>query len=118
VTRNEYSVIGGASKLFKCFLKNYNPDYIYTYQEIRTSLNSNFYENLGFKYVGTSTIDYKYSNSEKLYHRGNFKKQKLISKGYDKNKTEKQIMFERGFYRIESFGHKKYQLDNKKGLPK
>jgi hypothetical protein len=43
-------------------------------------------------------------------HRFNYRKDKLVKDGYDKSKTEVQIMNERGFYRIFDCGSKKWEL--------
>ena len=41
-------------------------------------------------------------------HRFNFRKDKLIKEGYDKTKTEKQIMMEKGYNTIYDCGSLKY----------
>jgi hypothetical protein len=44
------------------------------------------------------------------YHRFNFNKKKLVSQGYDKNKTEVEIMRDIGFNRIWGAGNKKWEF--------
>lgn len=44
------------------------------------------------------------------YHRFNFRKDVLVKEGYDKEKTEFQIMNERGFFRIYDCGNLKFEL--------
>jgi len=107
-TKLNTKIIGGASKLLSFFIKNYKPISIDTYQEIRTSLSDTFYQKLGFSKIGKTVYDYHYSDGKSLYHRALFTKKKLINEGFDSTKTEKVIMKERGFYRIESFGHYKF----------
>ena len=40
----------------------------------------------------------------------NYRKDKLISEGFDPNKTEHEIMLERGIYRIYDCGCKVYEM--------
>jgi len=43
-------------------------------------------------------------------NRFRFRKDKLVKEGYDKNKTELQIMTERKIYRIYDSGCLKYEI--------
>jgi len=43
-------------------------------------------------------------------HRFNWRKNKLVEMGYDKNKTEEEIMLELGYKRIYNGGNKKWLL--------
>jgi len=78
-----HSVIGGASKLLKHFIKENNPTNIISYADIR----------------------YK-----KREHRYKFRKDILVSEGFDSNKTEKEIMTERGYNRIYDCGNLVYSI--------
>lgn len=51
--KNDYQIIGGASKLFNYFINNYNYNKIISYAEADIS-NGNLYDILGFKYIGIS----------------------------------------------------------------
>src|SRR5699024_9293021 len=53
------TVIGGASKLFKAFLRLYDPLYVLTYADLRYS-NGNMYKKIGFKEVGKTRPNYFY----------------------------------------------------------
>jgi hypothetical protein len=53
----------------------------------------------------TKTI--KFINKVKLIHGEQYV---LVKEGFDKNKTEREIMEERGFNRIYDCGNKKYIL--------
>ena len=101
-------VIGGASKLFKHFLKEYNPKRIESFSSNDIS-NGNLYEQLGFNKVSV-TVGYwyidKYMNR---CHRYKFTKHILVKEGYDKNKTESEIMNERGFLKIHDSGQTKWE---------
>jgi hypothetical protein len=100
-----YNVIGGASKLFKYFLKKINPKIVKSYSDNRW-FSGGLYKNLGFKYIHETKPNYWYVKNDMRYHRLNFKKNILINEGFDKNKTEKQIMFDRKIYRIYDCGNK------------
>ena len=101
------SVIGGASKLFKHFIRNYNVSEIISYSDNSRS-NGNMYEKLGFKLSHESVPNYYYIIDDIRNHRFNFRKDKLIREGFDPNKTEIQIMNERGYFRIFDCGTKKW----------
>lgn len=97
------NVIGGASKLFSYFIKNNTFDSITSYSD-QSIFNGNLYEKLGFSNDGETTLNYYWTDLKKRYHRFNFNKKKLISMGYDKNRTENEIMKNIGYYRIWSCG--------------
>lgn len=101
------NIIGGASKLFKHFIKNNNPDIIFSYCDLRY-FDGKIYKSLGFEYDKTTKPGYFYSKNGKRYHRLNFTKKKLVELGYDKNKTEEQIMTELGYDKIWDCGHSKW----------
>ena len=101
------NVIGGASKLFKYFLKTYNPSQITTYAD-RSYSNGNLYKQLGFGFIHKTQPNYYYIIDNIRYHRFNFRKDKLIREGFDSNKTEHEIMLERKIYRIYDSGNLKF----------
>jgi len=103
------NVVGGASKLFKYFLKNYNLSEIITYAD-RTHSKGKLYEMLGFTYIGKTQPNYYYIINGIRKHRFNFRKDLLVKQGFDKNKTEHQIMIDRKIYRIYDSGNLKYKL--------
>jgi hypothetical protein len=69
----EHSVVGGASKLLKYFIKNYDVKRIISYAD-RDWSKGDLYENLGFIKIGESKPDYKYLVNDKRVHKSNFKK--------------------------------------------
>jgi hypothetical protein len=101
------NVIGGASRLFKYFINNYNPIEITTYVD-RSISQGKLYNTLGFNFVGKTESNYYYVFDGVKQHRFNFRKDKLIKEGFDINKTEHQIMLERKIYRIYDSGNLKY----------
>jgi hypothetical protein len=66
------------------------------------------YKLLGFNYDGYSKPSYFYVINGVRHHRYNFRKDVLVRDGFDKNKTEHQIMLGRGIYRIYDCGNKRW----------
>ena len=110
-----HNVIGGFSKIMKYFIKHYNPQDLVTYADIRWSgINpqNTVYEKNGFNFIGVSKPNYFYLASNDFIHRlnrCNFMKHKLVKEGADPNKTESEIMKEKGFTRIWDCGTLKFQ---------
>jgi hypothetical protein len=107
--KKDYSIIGAASKLLKYFIKNFNPGKIITYHDKSLGLNS-FYEKIGFELIEETKIDYYYVKSGIRVHRYNFRKDKLISMGFDPNKTELKITKQLEIPRIFGAGNIKYAI--------
>ena len=103
-------VIGGASKLLSYFIKTYNPKSILTFADRRYS-NGGLYKQLGFKFIENIKPNYWYIKKHELikYRKYNFRKDKLISKEFDKNKTKNEIMLERGYLKIYDCGKIKFE---------
>lgn len=102
-----HNVIGGASKLLNYFINKYNPIEIQTYSDNLIS-EGDLYRKLGFNYIHESEPGYWYVVNGIREHRFNWRKQKLVKMGYDKEKTENEIMLELGFWRIYNAGNKKW----------
>jgi hypothetical protein len=102
------NVIGGADKLLKYFIKNYNPNKLISYSDIRL-FDGKMYEKIGFKKFPQSKPNYWYVIQDIRYHRFNFRKAQLIKDGYDKNQSEKQIMLDRKIYRIYDCGNIRWE---------
>jgi hypothetical protein len=98
-------VIGGASKLFKHFVRNNEFEEIISYADRRWS-NGNLYEQLGFEFSHKSAPSYWYIINGKLVHRSVYMKHKLPSllKDFDPNLTEWENMQMNGFDRIWDCG--------------
>jgi hypothetical protein len=107
-----YSVVGGASKLFKYFLNNYNIDEILSYSDSSRGVG-HLYEQLKFKLISETQPNYYWIIGGIRKHRFNFRKDKLIEGGYNTNKSESQIMHENGYYRIFDCGSKKWKFTSK-----
>lgn len=112
--KNYHSVRGGFNKLLNYVLKNEGIKTFMTYSDCRWSgLNheKTVYHKCDMKFLGLSNPNYWYfkpSSQLKRHHRFNFRKAKLISEGFDSNKTEWEIMQERGFDRIWDCGNMKF----------
>jgi hypothetical protein len=97
-------VVGGASKLFKQFIKEYNPNYVLSYAN-RDWSYGNLYHKLGMELKGYTPPGYFYVKSRYRYSRFEFQKHKLVEQGKDPNKTEYEIMLEDGYARIWDCGN-------------
>ena len=60
--------------------------------------------------MGNTQPNYWYINQTNRMHRFNFRKNILVSEGWDRDKTEHQIMLDREIYRIYDCGSIKYQM--------
>jgi hypothetical protein len=100
-------IIGGASKLFNYFVKKYKPTQVISFSDNRY-FTGDLYNKLGFNYSGETKPNYFYIKSRSRVNRFNFRKNVLVSMGYDKDKTEKEITEEMGLYRIYDCGNKKW----------
>jgi len=103
------TVSGGASKLFKYFIKNHNPKSIVSYSDIRWNTGK-LYKNLGFLETHKSAPNYKYFCKPDIYNllsRVSFQKHKLKSKllHYDEKLTEWENMQANGYDRIWDCGN-------------
>jgi hypothetical protein len=107
------NVMGGASKLFKYFLKNYQPTEVISYAD-RSWSQGQLYKKLEFKYVSKTSPNYYYIIDGIRKHRFNYRKDKLIKEGHDPNKTEHEIMLNKSIYRIYDSGSLKFKLNNEK----
>jgi len=107
------NVIGGFSKLLNYFIKYYNPHKIITYANRNWSPSDDFcfYSNVGFEYVGITKPNYYYTKKYDIReYRYNYRKDILVKKGYDINKSETQIMKELGYDVIWDTGNLKYEM--------
>lgn len=104
------NIVGGASRLFKHFIKIYKPKEVYSFADNRwSSLNMNLYKAIDFQYISVSSQGYYYTNDfQTRLHRFNFNKTRLAKQGYDISKTETQIMKENGYHIIWDCGVARY----------
>lgn len=109
--KKDTSVVGGASKLFKHFIKTHNPNTMITYADMRFG-EGKVYEKCGFVRENDTDPTYWYfqkNNHNKIYSRVAFQKHKLKKfKHFDVNLTEWEIMKLSGYDRIWDCGNAKY----------
>ncbi len=105
------SVIGGASKLFKQFVKEYNPSSVMSYSSNDIG-NGGLYSTLGFTYVSRLSQGYCYIDNNCVRHsRHKFQKHKLVDFcNYDISKTEKEMMMSGGYLLLYDAGNKKWEF--------
>lgn len=104
------TVIGGASKLLKHFIDKVKPKHIISYADKRWS-NGNLYEKLGFRHTHDSRPNYFYIIGHQRENRFKYRKDVLVKQGFDPNKTEKEIMKERGIHRIYDCGSMVFEME-------
>lgn len=107
-----YSVVGGASKLFSGFINEISPKNIISYCDISWA-SGNLYYNLGMEYIGLTKPNYHYVVNDRRESRIKYQKHKLVKDGYDEKLTERQIMIGREIYRIYNCGNKVFKLNLK-----
>lgn len=100
------NIVGSFGKLWKHFIKNNLPNKVISYSD-NDLFNGDSYLRVGMKFEGES-INYWWCDGIKRYNRWGFRKDKLIREGFDKDKTEYEIMSERGWYRCYGSGNKKF----------
>ncbi len=117
-TKKYYSVIGGASKLWKYFLTKYSPKSVLSYANRRFS-NGSIYETLGFKFKHTTKPNYWYIKDNELLSRVKCQKHKLKKmfdtkqlEVYNDNMTESEIMKSNGYFKIFDCGNLVYEYLN------
>lgn len=104
------TVLGGANKLFKYFVKIYSPEEVVSYADRSWTFNNGntLYDKLGFKSKEVTKPNYFYVVDGVRRNRFNFRKDVLVKQGFDSNKSEREIMFERDIYRIYNSGNLRY----------
>lgn len=104
-TISNFSIIGGAGKLFAYFKKNYNGS-IVTYADRRWS-DGTLYRKLGFTELKPSTPAYWYFKGKKRFSRTSFQKHLLENKleSFDPNKSEMENMKNDGYSIIYDCGN-------------
>lgn len=104
------NVIGSAERLFKNYVRTYNPKKITSYADRFWTMkdSNNVYEKLGFKYDGVTAPNYFYVINGVRKHRYGFRKGILVKEGYDPKMSERQIMEMRGIKRIFNSGNLRY----------
>jgi hypothetical protein len=111
-TKLGVSVVGGASKLFNYFIKSYSPNKIISFSDKRY-FSGSVYKKLNFKFESNTSPNYFYMKDYlKRENRFKYRKDVLVKEGFDKLKSESEIMKDRGFLKIWDCGNKKWVWDN------
>ena len=106
------SVVGGAKKLFKYFIDNYNPDNIISYCD-RAKFNGNVYTTLGFKLLnfGSPSCHWYEPKSQKHFT-DNLVRQRgfdqLMNANYGKGTSNEELLIQHGFVPIYDCGQDTY----------
>lgn len=102
-----YILQSNRHRLFKYFIKNYQPKEVISYAD-RSWSQGDLYEKLGFESIGKTEPNYYYIINGVRKHRFIFRKDQLVKEGFDSTKTEHEIMLGRNIYRIYDSGNLKY----------
>ena len=98
------NVIGGASKLFKHFIKTHNVESIISYAD-RCWSNGNVYEKLNFIKYNESKPSYYYVVNKKRVNRFNLRKDVLVKKyNCPPEMSEHEFCLSQKWYRIYDCG--------------
>lgn len=100
-------ISGGTQKIFKYFVKNFEPESIMTYADIN-KFTGNGYLKLGYKLIQITDPDYKWVSydSREALTRYKCQKHRLIQKGWGTiEQTEDQIMVSHGYYKVYGSGN-------------
>lgn len=109
-----YICQGVGGKLFKYFIRKYNPDEIKSFADRRWTIDeeNNIYLQLGFKFDSYTLPDYKYfktSDGIIRQHKFGFRKERLHKKyGLPMTMTEKEMTKKLGYTKIYDCGLIKY----------
>lgn len=114
-TVHNYSIVGGASKLFKHFTRNYlkPSETVVSYCDKRL-FKGDVYQKLGFTLSHTAKPNYKYYKNNRLFSRIAFQKHKLskLLATFDPNKTEVENMLANGYRIIWDCGNMVFTFTN------
>jgi hypothetical protein len=114
------SVIGGAQKLFKYYISQYNPQNVVSYCDL-SKFEGEVYSNLGFKKISKSISRHWYNIklqdhiTDKLLFRYGF--DKLLGRTFGtfgKDTSNERLMLEHGFVEIYDCGQATYVWKNEK----
>lgn len=100
------TVVGGASKLFKYFIRNYNPDNVATYCNRRYSRGDVFLK-MGFEHTTNTPISFLYTKGDitvSRYAAQKHKQYKFLKK-FDPSKSANQNMLDNRYRRLWDCGH-------------
>lgn len=104
---SHYYVPGGSEKLFKTFLKQYNPSSVISYCD-KSKFNGKMYTNLGFTKKSSNYSKHWYNISNKIHITDNLLRQRgfdqLFHANYGKGTSNEELMLSHGFVEIYDCG--------------
>lgn len=101
------TVVGGADKLFKHFLRNSDGLPIVTYAAMDWS-DGGLYEKLDFVKSGITPPSYWWIIKNERKNRFSLRKSELVKRGANPDKSERDIMYEQRSWRIYDCGNLRY----------
>lgn len=105
------NVTGGSEKLFKYFLKNYNPKSVISYCDL-SKFNGSTYQKLGFLLKTVSIGKHWYKPKTNQHITDNLLRQRgydqLFGTNYGKGTSNEELMLENGFVEIYDAGQATY----------
>lgn len=112
-----YSVVGGAERLFKSFIKEFTPSSIITYSD-NDYFTGEVYSKLGFQLDKLTDIPYYWSKGDRVFLNREKCQVKVLKEKYpdiynkaiEENASNKEeyIMHALGFYKVYRCGNKKW----------
>lgn len=110
-TDYKYKIVGGAERLFKYFVRNYDPKSIISYCDL-SKFNGNVYEKLGFHKTSNKEKPSKHWSKQTNHITDNLLRQRgfdqLFNTNYGKNTSNEQLMLEHGWLSIYDCGQAVY----------
>lgn len=102
-------VVGGASKLYKNFLKEYNPLSVISYCDLRFG-TGDVYNKIGMTYVGKTKSNYYYIKDKEVLSRYQCMKKKLKNRLpiFLSKLTESENMMINGYTKVYDLGNAKF----------
>jgi len=109
-TKMGYTIVGGFKRLITHFFNIRPNDNLYSYVDLDWSpLENSAYDKIGFTQDSITSPSYFWVINGVRSNRINHQKHKLVEMGFDKNKSESQIMYEDfKSYKVYNSGNLKY----------
>lgn len=102
------TIVGGAMRLFKSFIRAQHPSEVVSFASNDIS-DGGLYSRLGFKKCGKESVSYWYIDKKMCrHHRYKFRRSELTKMGYDKSQSEPSITSSMGLMKIYDSGQSKW----------
>ena len=110
-TRGSMSIVGGASKILKYFMRNYEVSELLSFADRRWS-DGNLYKTLGFEFEHNTRPNYWYVDTSKVVRLHRYGLRKCSTD--DQSKTEYENRLQQGYLRVWDCGSSKWILRGSK----